>query len=77
MNEDMPRTATVGDEKILQQFEHIDCPVATVPDLEPYVPLGRDGLRYRLKKMEEKGVVESRGVGSRAVVWWPTGQANC
>jgi predicted transcriptional regulator len=77
MSEDMPRTVTVDDETILRQFSKVDCPVATVPDLSEHVPLGQDGLRHRLKQLEENNVVESRKVGSRAVVWWPNTQESC
>lgn len=70
MTDDMPRTVTVSDEEILAEFGKNESPVSTVPDLAERLPLKRDAIRHRLKNLEEEGLVESRPVGARAVVWW-------
>ena len=74
MIDDMPRTVEVTDDRILAAFECSPSPVCTVADLEEELPLKMDGIRDRLKKLEERGCVESKKVGARAVVWWRTGE---
>lgn len=70
MSEDMARTASVSDEEILEALETPESPVATVGDVEGDLSIGGDAIRYRLQKLEERGVVKSKKVGARAVVWW-------
>jgi predicted ArsR family transcriptional regulator len=72
-SDEMPRSVSVSDEQILSALEEErddGCPVHTVPDLAEQLPLGQDGIRKRLKKLEKREVVKSRDVGARAVVWW-------
>lgn len=66
----MARTVSVTDEEILETVVSGDDPVRTVPDMAHEVDLGRDGLRRRLNKLEERGEVVSKRVGANAVVWW-------
>ena len=66
----MPRTVKVSDQKILETLSSGDDPIRTVPDMVEEVNLGRDGLRRRLNKLEERGEVVSKSVGANAVVWW-------
>ena len=73
MNKHMPRSVTVKDETILKTIGEVEGPVATAPDLAERLPLKTDGIRHRLKKLEEAGTVESRDVGARATVWWRVG----
>jgi predicted ArsR family transcriptional regulator len=66
----MARTVKVDDETILSKFSEIEGPVCTVPDLAELLPLKADGIRHRLKKLEDEGRVNSRKIGARATVWW-------
>jgi len=66
----MPRKVSVTDSEILDKFDQVSAPIRTVPEMAEELPLGRDGLRKRLKKLEKQGVVTSRQVGARSVVWW-------
>lgn len=70
MCEDMPRTATVSDERILDVLGNGQDPIRTVPRMAEEIDLSRDGLRRRLIKLEKKGQVKSKDVGANAVVWW-------
>jgi len=71
MSEDMPRTATVSDDRILEVLHSGDDPIRTVPEMSQEVDLSRDGLRRRLLSLEEEGEAVSKDVGANAVVWWP------
>jgi len=70
MRDDMPRTTSVSDGEILDALDSPDSPVATVSDVEEQIPLKKDGVRHRLKQLEGRGLVKSKKVGARAVVWW-------
>lgn len=71
MSDEMPRTVSVPDEEILNAFSCSESPIATVRDLEKQLALQADSIRVRLKQMEEEEEkVNSKKVGSRAVVWW-------
>ena len=70
MTEDMTRSVTVSDEKILETLDDSPDPIRTVPGMEEELPIGRDGLRNRLKKLEREGEAVSKEVGARSVVWW-------
>jgi len=66
----MPRTVSVSDEKILEVVSNGDDPIRTVPGMAEEIDLGTDGLRRRLRKLEDRGEVVSKTVGANAVVWW-------
>lgn len=70
MDEDMPRSVTVTDERILSVLEAGDEPIRTVPDMAEDIGLSRDGLRRRLIELEKQGEAVSKTVGANAVVWW-------
>jgi len=70
MTEDMPRTVTVTDDEILETFQKVNDPIRTVPKMAEELPIGEDGLRSRLKTLEEDNQVRSKTVGARSVVWW-------
>ena len=70
MSDDMPRTVSVSDQEILDSFSKSKGPIATVSDLEEQLPIQSDSIRVRLKQLEGEGVVRSKKVGARAVVWW-------
>lgn len=66
----MARTVSVSDESILAAFDDIDDPIRTVPGMANDLDLGEDAIRIRLKDLEKRGLVNSKRVGSRSVVWW-------
>jgi predicted ArsR family transcriptional regulator len=70
MDHTMARRVSVTDDEILEQFEMVDAPVRTAPEMAQELPIGQDGLRRRLKELEGEGRVVSRQVGARSVVWW-------
>lgn len=76
MTGDMPRSVTVSDEKILETLDDGPDPIRTVPGMEEELPIGRDGLRNRLKKLESRGEAVSKEVGARSVVWWRDSQES-
>jgi len=70
MTDEMPRTVSVSDKRILEVLEETDDPVRTVPKMSTEIDLSRDGLRRRLIDLEEQGLAKSKSVGANAVVWW-------
>jgi len=70
MTEDMARSRIVTDEELLAAFDVRDDPVVTVSDISGQVELEPDSVRHRLRNLEEQGVVKSKKVGARALVWW-------
>jgi predicted ArsR family transcriptional regulator len=70
MTDDMPRPVTVSDDRILDEMTNSPGPIATASDLSDRLPLSRDGVRRRLMKLEEQGVIQSRVVGANAKVWF-------
>lgn len=71
MNDDMPRSATVSDDRILDVLHDSEDPIRTVPKMAEEIDLSRDGLRRRLIDLEDRGLVRSKTAGANAVVWWP------
>ena len=69
---DMPRTVTVTDGEILTAFSDVSDPIRTAPKMAEGLGIGEDGLRKRLKTLENEGKVKSKAVGARSVVWWRT-----
>jgi len=70
----MAYAKAVTDDEILSAFNDVHGPIVTVPDLAERIDMSADGIRIRLKNLEAEGLVESKQVGARAVVWWRTDQ---
>jgi predicted ArsR family transcriptional regulator len=66
----------VSDGEILAAIERVDEPVVTAAELADGLPIGRRALRDRLSALRERGVVDRKTVGARAVVWWLTGEGT-
>ncbi|MDZ7689425.1 MAG: helix-turn-helix domain-containing protein [Halobacteriales archaeon] len=62
-------SSEVTDQDILKIFDRTGEPM-TAPELAEELPLTKDGVTYRLKQMQEKGLVGRKEAGARAVVWW-------
>jgi repressor of nif and glnA expression len=68
---------TVTEQDLLRVFDYDDDPVLTAPEVtEGLRQFGKtmtsEGVRNRLDKLADKGLVERKDVGARAVVWWAT-----
>lgn len=72
MSADRQYDKKVSEQDILKAFDAADAPVLTASDLAEALPLTRQGANYRLNQMHEKGLVEKKTTGARAVVWWAT-----
>jgi DNA-binding transcriptional ArsR family regulator len=62
----------VTDDEIIRQIMLIPFPVATAGELTDRLPITRDAVNKRLRRMEERGLVRSKQVGSSAKVWVET-----
>jgi predicted ArsR family transcriptional regulator len=68
----MGRDYNAEDEEILTAIALSPDPIVTTSELAGKLPYGQDGVRRRLKELQERGAVKSRKVGARATVWWIT-----
>jgi Fic family protein len=68
----MGRQKRVDDVEILRQMLLHPDPVFTSKELSKRIDYSQDGARRRLHDLRESGYVESRTVGSNAVVFWVT-----
>ncbi len=62
-------------EDMLRAFDGVDKPVATGTLLAEMLDVSKQSVLRRLQELEEEGQVERWKVGSRAVVWWPSGDS--
>jgi len=65
----------VSDEEILSRLREAEGPVLSTADLADRLPIARRATLNRLKRLRERGVVESYAVGGRNTVWWATDEA--
>jgi len=68
-DEDGKFSSEVSDQDILKIFDRVGEPM-TAPELAEDLPITKEGITYRLKKMEEDNLVGRKKAGARAVVWW-------
>lgn len=68
----MGRSKRVSDEDLLRAIATSPDPIVTAPELADRVEYSVDGVRERLKGLEEQGYVRCRDVGARATIWWIT-----
>jgi len=76
MNDRPGRNPDVSDEEILDVFERSDDPILTASEVAEALDMGRRGILSRLEKLEDEGVLESKKVGGRSVVWWYPGNTS-
>lgn len=62
----------VTDEEIMDVFGSTEAPAMTAKEISDELDVTRHAISYRLDKLAQKGVVNCKSVGSRAVIWWPT-----
>lgn len=70
------RNPDVSDEEILDVFERSDDPILTASEIAEELEIGRRGMLARLESLEEEGVLRSKKVGGRSVVWWFPGHTS-
>lgn len=68
----MGRSQRLGDDDFIRAIALSPDPIVTAKEVGERLDYSTDGARDRLERLEEKGLVNSRRVGSRAVVWWLT-----
>lgn len=70
------RKPTVDDAEILREVALAPDPIVTAPELAERLEMTRQGVNHRLDQLVEKGYLEEREVGSRAVVYWLTDEGR-
>lgn len=60
----------VTEQDILLVFDNTDEPFLTAGEIEDELPVSRQAVNYRLKKMHEKDLVGKKKTGARSVGWW-------
>ena len=70
MSDGPGRTPDISDEEILDVFRSSSEPVLSTSEVAANFEITHRGVRDRLEKLEEKGVLESKKVGAKAIVWW-------
>jgi len=74
----MGRSQRLEDDDFLRAIALSPDPVVTAKEIGQQLNYSTDGARDRLEKLEEKGLVQSREVGARAMIWWLTDDGrNC
>ena len=63
-------TEKVTDQDILKVFDYADEPVLTASEVASELPITREAVGRRLNRMREKGLVDRKETGARAVAWW-------
>lgn len=76
MTESQPRAEggeydkKISEQDILLVFDKYHEPFLTAPELADELGVTRQAVSYRLKQMEDKGLVSSKRTGARAIGWW-------
>jgi len=63
-------TEKVTDQDVLKVFDYADEPVLTASEVASELPITREAVGRRLNRMREKGLVDRKETGARAVAWW-------
>jgi repressor of nif and glnA expression len=62
-------SSEVTEQEILKIFDRVGEPM-TAPELADELPITKEAVTYRLKKMQEDDLLGRKKAGARAVVWW-------
>ena len=62
----------MSDVEILREFMLTGDPVLTTSELTEPLGMSRQGIHSRLEDLQERGLLKSKQVGSKARVWWIT-----
>ena len=60
----------VSDDDVLEVLSSADTPVLTTQMIADELPVSRQAVYERLRKLHDSGEVGRMKAGSRAVVWW-------
>lgn len=66
------REPTISDAEIIREIAVAPDPIVTSVELAEEIDMTQQGAYSRLESLEDKGLVRSKKVGSRARVWWMT-----
>lgn len=66
------RPRGTSNEDVLDAFDEVEAPVASVQMLVEVVDASEATVLRRLRELHESGDVERLDVGAKAVVWWPS-----
>lgn len=64
------RKPEVSDDELLRAFLLAADPVLTASEVAARVDMTRQGAHRRLQQLERDGLIRSKKVGAKAVVWW-------
>ena len=64
------RKPEITDDDILAVFRSSSDPVLTTSEVASEFDITHRGVRDRLEQLERQGLLESKKVGARAIVWW-------
>ena len=70
------RKPRVSDEEILDVFRNSPDPVLIASEIAEHVDITRRAVNYRLRSLEDEGVLCSKPVGGRSTVWWFPGHTE-
>lgn len=76
MDDGPGRPPDVTNDEILGVFERASEPVLTASEVADRLSVGRRGILTRLEVLEEDGLLRSKKVGARSVVWWYPGHTS-
>ena len=62
----------LSEQGILKLFDRIGDPFLTAPEIAEEFGVTRQAVTYRLKKMQEGGLVDRKKAGANSVGWWAT-----
>ncbi|WP_432764789.1 MarR family transcriptional regulator [Halobaculum limi] len=60
----------VSDDQVVQLFRDAHQPIRTAGDLTEQLPITRQAVNKRLRRLASRGLLCRRKVGSSAVVYW-------
>lgn len=61
----------VTDSDVLRALHEQPDPIATARELADILDVSSETIRRHLTELHDKGQVDRKKVGSRAIVWWP------
>ncbi|WP_092932664.1 FaeA/PapI family transcriptional regulator [Natrinema hispanicum] len=76
MDDGPGRKPTITDDDILDVFRSASDPVLTTSEVASHFDITHRGVRDRLAKLEQEGVLECKKVGARGMVWWYPGHTS-
>jgi predicted ArsR family transcriptional regulator len=75
-NDEGRYVSTVTPERVLNVLRDADDPVLTAKEVGERLGYTSEAARQQLHKLRERGDVQSKQVGARAVVWWVSEEAD-